>query len=326
MCLVERVFVPRPLLESVIRECRYDVRKVILQLHFWFDRSNKQREPLYKSWLNIGDALATTTTSVVDVLSKNCTTTSQNDDSMHSKNVESISNLTKISSAANDSEQNQGLGNGTSPKDKHLDSATAGVSSATATSNSNNNSNNNSNSNSNSNNIPPGDGMQMHGGEGAPDVDVSNTDQDKNTGNKTHKIKRSTDNAINSSPENKENQYKISGVTTSPAKLQGLGLGTTHEEGIELNGRPWISLEEHSRLNHQLPQEDGSLKNPGEMEVSTDSVKSELMKCESMKCDLNARCVSLENHPLRQRARETLFANDQVSYFLTVMTMVIIIL
>ena len=47
MCLVERVFVPSMLLKSIIEACNFDIRKTILQLHFWFDRG---QDPLFKDW------------------------------------------------------------------------------------------------------------------------------------------------------------------------------------------------------------------------------------------------------------------------------------
>lgn len=48
-CLVEQVFVPRPLLRSIIEHCKNDVRQVMMQLQFWFDQG---KEPLFTKFKN----------------------------------------------------------------------------------------------------------------------------------------------------------------------------------------------------------------------------------------------------------------------------------
>lgn len=44
ICLVEQIYVSKEILVDIINFCRYDIRKILLQLHFWFDQG---KQPLF---------------------------------------------------------------------------------------------------------------------------------------------------------------------------------------------------------------------------------------------------------------------------------------
>eukprot|EP00111_Clytia_hemisphaerica_P023792 TCONS_00070111-protein len=64
MCLVEGVFVPTSLLTSIIEQYQHDIRKIVMQLHFWFDQG---RDPLFKDWKKEENSENTDIIEVVDV-------------------------------------------------------------------------------------------------------------------------------------------------------------------------------------------------------------------------------------------------------------------
>ena len=44
ICLVEQIYVPKEILTDIINFCKFDIRKILLQLHFWFDQG---KQPLF---------------------------------------------------------------------------------------------------------------------------------------------------------------------------------------------------------------------------------------------------------------------------------------
>ena len=44
ICLVEQIYVPKEILVDIINFCKFDIRRILLQLHFWFDQG---KQPLF---------------------------------------------------------------------------------------------------------------------------------------------------------------------------------------------------------------------------------------------------------------------------------------